>query len=58
MYAMEIDKGLLEEIDRKIGELHIANIESVLGTPMDPKLPTRSVDIALMHDVLHHVEQR
>lgn len=58
VYAVEIDKGFLDEIDRKVDELHIANIETVLGTPIDPKLPTRAVDVALMHDVLHHVEQR
>lgn len=58
VYAVEIDKGFLDEIDRKVDELHIANIETVLGTATDPKLPTRAVDVALMHDVLHHVEQR
>jgi ubiquinone/menaquinone biosynthesis C-methylase UbiE len=58
VYAVEIDKGFLEEIDRKVEELHISQIETVLGTPPDPKLPTRNVDLALMHDVLHHVEQR
>ena len=55
---MEIDKGFLDEIDRKVDELHIATIETVLGTPTDPALPIRNVDLALMHDVLHHVEQR
>jgi ubiquinone/menaquinone biosynthesis C-methylase UbiE len=58
VYAVEIDKGFLDEIDRKVDELHIATIETVLGTPTDPKLPTRGVDVALLHDVLHHVEQR
>ena len=58
VYAVEIDKGFLDEIDRKVDELHISQIETVLGTPTDPKLPTRAVDVALMHDVLHHVEQR
>ena len=58
VYAVEIDKGFLDEIDRKVDELHISSIETVLGAPTDPKLPTRSVDVALMHDVLHHVEQR
>ena len=58
VYAVEIDTGFLDEIDRKVDELHIANIETVLGTPVDPRLPTRAVDLALMHDVLHHVEQR
>jgi ubiquinone/menaquinone biosynthesis C-methylase UbiE len=58
IYAVEIDKGFLDEIDRKVDELHIATIETVLGGPADPKLPVRNVDVALMHDVLHHVEQR
>ena len=58
VYAVEIDKGFLDEIDRKVEELHISQIETVLGAPTDPKLPTRAVDLALMHDVLHHVEQR
>src|SRR5688500_16761949 len=58
VYAVEIDKGFLDEIDRKVEELHISSIETVLGTPTDPKLPTRSVDVALLHDVLHHVEER
>jgi ubiquinone/menaquinone biosynthesis C-methylase UbiE len=58
VYAVDIDKGLLDEIERKVDELHIANIETVLGTPSDPKLPTRAVDVALLHDVLHHVEER
>jgi ubiquinone/menaquinone biosynthesis C-methylase UbiE len=58
VYAVEIDKGFLDEIERKVEELHISQIETVLGTPTDPKLPTRAVDVALLHDVLHHVEQR
>jgi ubiquinone/menaquinone biosynthesis C-methylase UbiE len=58
VYAVEIDKGFLDEIDRKVDELHISQIETVLGAPSDPRLPTRSVDVALMHDVLHHVERR
>lgn len=58
IYAVEIDKGFLDEIDRKVDELHIATIETVLSSPVDPNLPVRNVDLALMHDVLHHVERR
>jgi len=58
VYAVEIDKGFLDEIDRKVDELHISSIETVLGKPADPALPTRNVDMALMHDVLHHVAER
>jgi arsenite methyltransferase len=58
VYAVELDKAFLDEIDRKVDELHIANIDTVLGTPNDPKLPRRDVDVAFLHDVLHHVENR
>jgi arsenite methyltransferase len=58
VYAVEIDQGFLDEIDRKVDELHISSIETVLGAPTDPRLPMRGIDLALMHDVLHHVEQR
>ena len=30
----------------------------VLGSFTDPKLPVRSIDVAVFHDVLHHVQER
>ena len=33
-------------------------MQTVLGKPADPKLPATDVDIALLHDVLHHVEDK
>jgi 2-polyprenyl-3-methyl-5-hydroxy-6-metoxy-1,4-benzoquinol methylase len=31
---------------------------NVLGAFTDPKLPSRNIDVALFHDVLHHIEDR
>jgi ubiquinone/menaquinone biosynthesis C-methylase UbiE len=58
VYAVDLDGGFLDQIDRKADELHIAAIETVLGTPTDPKLPVKNVDLAFFHDVLHHVADR
>ena len=30
----------------------------MLGEFGDPKLPVRDIDVAFLHDVLHHIEQR
>lgn len=57
LYATDIDKALLAHIDQRAKELRIANIKTVLSTADDAKLPTQ-VDLAFMHDVLHHVSDR
>lgn len=58
VYAVDIDKGFFPQIDDKAREQHLANIRTVLGEFTDPKLPMRDVDLAFMHDVLHHVQDR
>jgi ubiquinone/menaquinone biosynthesis C-methylase UbiE len=58
VYAVEIDKGYFPIIDEKAQEAKISNVKTVLGGFSDPKLPAKDVDLAFMHDVLHHVEDR
>ena len=36
----------------------MTNVETVLGKFTDPALPVKSIDVALFHDVIHHVENR
>jgi ubiquinone/menaquinone biosynthesis C-methylase UbiE len=57
VYAVEIDKGLVDYITRKVSDSGAKNIHTLLGTPSDPQLPA-NVDVAFMHDVLHHVSDR
>jgi ubiquinone/menaquinone biosynthesis C-methylase UbiE len=58
VYAVEIDKGFLPMIEAKAKQAKLANVRTVLGEFTDPKLPAQDVDLAFMHDVLHHVEDR
>jgi ubiquinone/menaquinone biosynthesis C-methylase UbiE len=58
VYAVEIDKAFLTYIERKTKEQKVTNVVPVLGAFRDPTLPARDVDIALFHDVLHHIEDR
>jgi 2-polyprenyl-3-methyl-5-hydroxy-6-metoxy-1,4-benzoquinol methylase len=58
LYAVDIDSGLLDYIAQKAKKENIENIQTVKGEFSDPKLPTRDVDLAFFHDVLHHIENR
>lgn len=60
VYAVDIQREMLELLkDRAAGE-KVTNIKPVLGTLVDPKLPADSVDLVLLVDVYHefsHPEQ-
>jgi ubiquinone/menaquinone biosynthesis C-methylase UbiE len=58
VYAVDIDKALIDHIMQRAGELHLTNVQGVLGKFTDPDLPSRDVDLALLNDVLHHIEDR
>ncbi|MBI5769132.1 MAG: class I SAM-dependent methyltransferase [Verrucomicrobia bacterium] len=58
VYAVDIDQGLVDHIAKKAQEAKVANVRPVLGGFTDPKLPARDVDLALIFDVLHHIEDR
>jgi ubiquinone/menaquinone biosynthesis C-methylase UbiE len=58
VYAVEIDKGYFPHIMQKAEAAHVANVRTVLGAFTDPKLPARNIDVALFHDVLHHIQDR
>ena len=58
VYAVEIDQAFLDRIAVKTKDQHITNVIPVLGKASDPGLPARDVDVALFHDVLHHIEHR
>ncbi len=57
LLAVDIDQGLLDHIAQRAKEENIKNIQPILGEFDDPNLPTR-VDVAFIHDVLHHIEHR
>lgn len=57
-YAVEIDKTFFPYIDAKVKAAGVSNVQTVLGEFTDPKLPSADVDVAFLHDVLHHIADR
>jgi ubiquinone/menaquinone biosynthesis C-methylase UbiE len=58
VYAVDIQQGLLDHISKRAADLGVTNVRVVLGKLNDPSLPIRNVDMALIYDVLHHIEGR
>jgi SAM-dependent methyltransferase len=57
VYAVEVDEGFLPIIADRARTAGASNVHAVLGAFGDPKLPS-AVDVAFMHDVLHHISNR
>src|SRR5262249_2614563 len=53
VYAVDIQPEMLTLIRQRMKTRGFANIEPVLGTITDPKLPANAVDLILMVDVYH-----
>ncbi|HEV2986358.1 MAG TPA: class I SAM-dependent methyltransferase [Vicinamibacterales bacterium] len=58
VYAVDLDRAFLDHIEMRARERNVTNITAVLGKPGDPGLPAQDVDVALFHDVLHHIADR
>jgi ubiquinone/menaquinone biosynthesis C-methylase UbiE len=58
IYAVDIQQDLLDYIDQRDRQEHISNVKTILGEFNDPKLPAHNVDLALINDVLHHIQNR
>jgi arsenite methyltransferase len=54
VYAVDIDEKLLAMVRSKEAE----NLETIVASPDDPRLPPQSVDMIFFCDVLHHIENR
>lgn len=55
VYAEDINPQAIEYIDERATKENLRNIQTVLGTPDDPKLPAASVDALLMLKVYHEI---
>ncbi len=53
VYAVDIQPEMLEILRQRMKTRGFANIEPILGTITDPKLPANAVDLILMVDVYH-----
>ena len=56
VYGEDIQQEMLDILQKKMAEDHIANVKPVLGTITDPKLPAESVNTIVMVDVYHEFD--
>jgi predicted methyltransferase len=55
VYGEDIQPEMIEAIARRVQEEGLQNVRTVLGTPTDPRLPSR-VDTVLIMDVYHEMD--
>ena len=58
VYAVDIEQGLVDHITQRAHGEKLNNVVGVLGKFTDAAIPSREVDLALIFDVLHHIENR
>jgi ubiquinone/menaquinone biosynthesis C-methylase UbiE len=57
VYANDLQPGMLALLRRRVELEQLSNVELVLGTETDPKLPPASIDLALLVDVYHEFSE-
>lgn len=57
VYATDVQPEMLTMLKERAAKVNLTNIETVLGTERDPKLPRGLMDIVLMVDVYHELSQ-
>jgi ubiquinone/menaquinone biosynthesis C-methylase UbiE len=53
VYAVDIQKEMLDMIRDRMKRQKVGNVEPIQGTEIDPKLPAGAVDMILLVDVYH-----
>lgn len=57
VYANDIQPEMLRLLRQNAARAGLGNIETVLGTESDPKLPPRALDLVMLVDVYHEFSQ-
>ena len=58
IYAVDISPDMILHINRRIRELKVNNVISILADPDDPLLPDRSVNRFFFSESWHHIENQ
>lgn len=57
VYGVDLQPGMLQKLRENAAKAGVTNVEPILSTVDDPKLPANSVDMILMVDVYHEFSQ-
>ncbi len=55
VYAQDIQPQMIEAINRRVQHEGVSNVRTVMGTPVDPRLPT-GLDAVLIIDAYHEMD--
>ena len=58
VYAVDVSPDMILHINRRIRELKVNNVVSILADPDDPLLPDRSVNRFFFSESWHHIENQ
>lgn len=58
VYAVDVDEAMNEYVRQRTAEAEVANVDVILGRFEDPLLPDGRVDLVLVVDTYHHLEDR
>ena len=57
VFGEDIQDGMIRLLKKNVDDRKLRNVEIVLGTPTDPKLPANALDLVLMVDVYHEFSE-
>src|SRR3954471_16928846 len=57
VYANDVQPEMLDMLRRNMRQRKLTNVEPVLGTYDDPKLPSNSIDLIILVDVYHEFSE-
>ena len=57
VYAVDISKNFIDNILRTAREQGLTNVEGIVNSQTDTKLPAASVDLVFLSDTYHHFER-
>ena len=57
VYANDLQPEMLERLKKNVAERGLHNVETVLGSTDDPRLPAGKIDLVLLVDVYHEFSQ-
>lgn len=58
VYAVDVDAGMIDYLDRRASEEGRENVEVVLAKTDDPLLPEAGVDLIFTCNTYHHIDDR
>lgn len=54
--AVDIQQEMLDMLQKRVDKAELKNVQPILGTVADPKLPDNAVDLILLVDVYHEID--